>query len=582
MRRLYIATILCALLMGCTQDDWKELIMQEVTICGKSIQGDDFSSRGNATTTLADNSQISFFSQYPLEAKGEILTLHQNIWEGSHNLTWKEGATSVDVKAYCPPLPQSSGLLYNTDGQLCDMLLAKGNYPSRKPICLKFGHLFAQLNFEVDTETNERLDSVIIFPHVLLTNVDPYLATLNTTYISSESSPEMRKVTFNAHPNGIYSIILPPHDSAAVTILLKMNDGRTLHKKLANIRCLEGHTYHCRLKEKDNQIGIYTAEDFIAFTHLINNKPYKNRSLKEFGITQNGHTTYFLKKNIQFTESDKKGIMQIGCKMNENEDFGFKDTFDGQKHFLEGLEIPTRDYQFGGLFQRVKSSGCIKNLIIRRVRLGKSSNHHSDAILCGENFGNIENCQLENITVIIDQQDKGGFVVKNNGAIVNCSIDQLHLIINSYNENQATNFGGVSLFNAKNTLILNCKTDNLDCELKQNLNGIIAGICPSNNGTIANCVTDHCDHAYYPLCRTNYGQLSHAYYPAELKEKTIKHMPGAQKLFVYRFKDTFDFRQRMINYLNQWIEDTGQQEYSQFTFLHWKLIEQSIITFDSH
>lgn len=57
-----------------------------------------------------------------------------------------------------------------------------------------------------------------------------------------------------------------------------------------------GTLYQCNIKEEKNGAGIYTADDFIAFTNLINQNTYEGRSLDEFREDNgDGTYTYYLK-----------------------------------------------------------------------------------------------------------------------------------------------------------------------------------------------------------------------------------------------------------------------------------------------
>ena len=63
------------------------------------------------------------------------------------------------------------------------------------------------------------------------------------------------------------------------------------------------YTYHLKISEKTP--GIMTAEDWIAFSQLINSNTftqYKGKTLDDFGETMNGITTYYLLNDIDFKD----------------------------------------------------------------------------------------------------------------------------------------------------------------------------------------------------------------------------------------------------------------------------------------
>ena len=72
------------------------------------------------------------------------------------------------------------------------------------------------------------------------------------------------------------------------------------------------YTYHLKISEKTP--GIMTAEDWIAFSQLINSNTftqYKGKTLDDFGETINGITTYYLLNDIDFKDVDCTELKQI-------------------------------------------------------------------------------------------------------------------------------------------------------------------------------------------------------------------------------------------------------------------------------
>ena len=90
------------------------------------------------------------------------------------------------------------------------------------------------------------------------------------------------------------------------------------------------YTYHLKISEKTP--GIMTAEDWIAFSQLINSNTftqYKGKTLDDFGETMNGITTYYLLNDIDFKDVDCTELKQIGYAQTN---YYFSQTFDGQNH----------------------------------------------------------------------------------------------------------------------------------------------------------------------------------------------------------------------------------------------------------
>ena len=87
---------------------------------------------------------------------------------------------------------------------------------------------------------------------------------------------------------------------------------------------------------------------------------------------------------------------------------------------------------------------------------------------------------------------------------------------------------------------------------------------------------------YYGICHTNKpGHYYNCILPEEYKGKTIHedHESGtALKKAVY-YSDSLDEYSRMVNELNQWIED-NKSKYSQFTFRKWKTDPSEKVIFE--
>ena len=582
MKYFYITTLIFFLFIGCKEDDFQTFSTHKVTIYGSGVSClNNTNSKVNNIYHLPEGAEIAFYAYDGIESTGQIMKLHRNYWESQKEISWKDRLHSANVKAYYPPLPTTAKELYHADGQLTDVLVAQDNYPPYSTIHLLFEHLFTKVNFQIDADFNNEIQKVTITPHITLTDLDPFQAQLNTTLSESMPSEEYHKVCYTNHTNGQYSIILPPGKQITISIKILTRGNKILHKELTNLTCEQGHAYTCKLKEKGNPAGIYTAEDFIAFTHLINNQPYRQRQLDEFGTIKNGQTTYYLNNDIKFTPEERE-VLQIGCSEAHDSFHGFKDTFDGQGHCLEGFEILPGTYSFSGLFQKVLPNGCIKNLTVKNVQPVSNAGINSMAILCGENEGVIQNCRLENISLNLDKRNAGGLVAQNNGTIVNCYIENLHIKIKFYDKKTKILFGAIASCNGPRKKILNCGINHLTCEVPEKLNANITGICEGNLGIIENCVIDHYSPLFYPICAINEDFVHSCFYLNNTGSPKMVNRGEGSKKEVFTFNDNTEGRSIVTKYLNQWINKSGLNNYPQLTFLPWVLEKDFDITFDSH
>ena len=573
--KYFITALASFFCIGCIPTHFDSPASDEVIISGNQVY--EYASNGNSRSTsyLAEGSQASLFARGNIEANGSLLTLKNKFWKSSDRLTFNNAQAESEITAYCPPLPLKATDLYQSDGQLLDLLIAQTTCTPDQEIMLNFSHLFSKIIFHVDQELNARLRTFSCTINPQIVGIEPFQTTIQTDSNSNCT------ITQPANETGNYSIIVPSVNGIAIDITIKTHYGNTLQTKLTNINCQRGNAYTCGIKENQDKNGIYTAEDFIAFSYLINNLKYKDRSLNEFRTTVNGKNIYCLRNDILFTESERKKVQPIGNTLLGQTELYFNDTFDGQGHYLENLLIKTKNVLISSLFQYVGTDGIIKNLTIKRSEAFKDSYNDAVSILCGHNKGVIDNCRIENSSVG-EAVNASGLASFNAGLIINCAVNGLEFSNHASKNQRSIIFGAITKYNTGqvlNSYSLHVTVDNK----AQTIYGASA-ICQANNGDIYNCYSDYPHERITPLCSSNQKNLGYCFYPSYCERKNMNG--DGMKVADFKYHHLYSFtsrkssKQNVQNGLNYWVKEIAPQLYPNYSFLPWKLDTDLNVTFD--
>lgn len=555
MRYLITTFTLCCC-MGCVPDYNNSPTANELIIYGQQINDYCSSNKSRVQSYLEEGSKASFFSRGNIEADGNILTLNESVWKNNEPLTYNETQDQSQISVYCPPLPNQPASWHQANGQLLDLLVSQTTCHSGKPIKLNFSHLFSKLIFQLDNELNKHLQTLTcsIIPDIA--TIEPFEASIITNNKQSYS------LTFHADKANKYSILVPPVQDITLNIKIETTDGRKFEKELSTITCEKGTAYLYQIKEKGNAIGIYTAEDFIAFSYLINKRPYQKRSLKEFGSTKDGVTTYYLRDNISFTDDQRKRIQQ--CIQEDQDPNSFNEIFDGMGHQLENLLIKQAGPTFSALFPNLGETGVIKNLTLKKVELYRESYNSGLGILSCQSKGLIDNCHVINAQIYSESTCAAAICTYNAGTIMNSSAKSITFKSNN-GANYDLEFGGITEHNLGK--ILNSYASQIKCDNEKQHRNASSALCQVNDGIISNCYTDLYDPKLSPICCSNKNTINYCYNTSAEKTRNIV---SGQTLS----------NKELVARLNKWIINKAPKLYQNYTFLHWKIASNSIVTFD--
>ena len=580
MRLIFLTMVVGILFMGCEECAVEDIADAEVTVCGNGVSGDWRTEYGGRSTeVLEEGTTLSFFARRGILAENKRLTLSEGAWRGGKALCWEAEAQEALVTAYCPTLPEA-GNYYLPDGQLRDVLVCREDYGYREPVVLHFVHAMAKVVFKLGEGLNRQVKRLTLTPSVHLTGIEAYSG--QTTV---EAGGKGFERCFSQQADGCYAILVPPTHPIAVSMCLETVTGACYRTELAGMTCQQGHCYVANVAKKENQLGIYTAEDFIAFTHLINGKAYGGRSLEEFGEMSGERMTYRLKADIRFTEEERKRICQIGhSRVNGVLTEGFQEVFDGENHVLENLVLPTPGCDASGLFREVGKTGIVKDLTLRKVQiLNVKPNISAVDFLCYKNSGRIDHCQLIEGSIQSVRDKNAGLVSYNHGWITNCSVQGLAIDLSRY-EKLSVACGGIINQNQQSGQLLNSYATGITIKWKKKINAVSA-LCHYNVGVISNCYSGECGSEVHPLSHSNHQKVTYCHYPSSWKGKDVlgpeTSKEAIERSHVEPYAHTPQAKGELVRKLNTWIEDIGRKEYPECLFLPWKVEAETTVTFDS-
>lgn len=549
---LSFVTILILSVTACTHDsiiNIKSENYSQVIITGNSTNGfSDKESRTGCIEQIPAGDSIVFFSTGGIKAEGNILNYENGLWTGLEDNKWYTEEGSANITAYYPVIKGIDDL-YHNNGELRDIVYCKDTFNNGETINLTFNHIFAKLAINIDKKLNEDIVKVHINVPLKVNAID-----LKTAEYSVTTSTE-GTISFDRNDDGRYEAIIPAQNGMDLSIKLEGNELPSEYIKINETEFNSGYEYICNVR-KDEQNGIYTTEDFIAFTHLINGETeYEGKSLEDFYSVIDGKRVFKLYNDLSFTDEEADSIAVIE---------EFNDIFDGNNHTISNLKIKTRYRANFCLID--KNNGEIKNLTIDKCTFDypEFNNATAGCLFVNHNYGIIDNFHLINglINMKTDEERKtfGGLSFLNKGTIVNSSIS--NLILGSNNA-----ILGIFVYQ-NNGNILNCRINN---NINKNTTSkYSACISRFNTGYLYNILITEYKSAYYGICYVNEGVYERCIIHQSYKNnnKICYSNTNPQPCKYETFSDIEVEKENLANLLNSWIEE-NQSNYPNITFRKW-------------
>ena len=522
-----------------------------VSITGNSMCGfSNKSSRAATISQIPENGQIMFYSTGGIIADGDTLTLENGLWTGLKNDKWDTSGNDASIAAYYPVINTAD--LYSENGELQDIVWCKTTAKLGDNVNLSFSHMFAKLVINIESELNDTVKDVKVKIPSKINGINFY-----TGEISFEEDG-YAEVTLPQKYNGKYEIFIPASNECNITLDITCNKGKKYNPSINNSEYKAGYEYICNVKLSNKGKGIYTTDDFIAFTHLINGETeYNGRTLEEFYVMDDGKRVFNLYNDLSFTDEEALLIKQIG-----SSDSNFEDIFNGNNHILDGITLNDNETteNYCGIFRNIGTNGIIKNLIINNINLSSSSTKYKfGSLFVGYNKGLIDNCHIMSGKIYLNDETYGGFNFTNDGIIINCSISNLSL----------SNTNGIlGIFaHQNNSTIINCLINN---NINKKADGISSSVISVNNkGRLYNIFVNGYYSGYYGICGNNAGHYDNCILPIEYKNKYIyEPEKGLSLIRIVKFYEDLDTeKQNIVDSLNKWLE--GLETSRPLTFRRW-------------
>lgn len=516
---------------------------------------------------MENGDKILMYATGGLTADAEELTYANGIWQQASPITWDEQAKDAEVLAYYPAENIKDNNLYQKNGALIDVLYNSQTVTYKNNITLSFGHLFSKLNFIIDKSLNNKIEYVEFTPSATVNHIDLPTA----TYVCSEQSNRTIRIARQDSRN--YSLIIPADENLSVGITLVTANGC----KTATVAARaykRGTLYQCNIKEEKNGAGIYTSDDFIAFTNLINQNTYEGRSLDEFREDNgDGTYTYYLKNDIVLTDEDNAKIL-----LGKNERIVFNDVLDGMNHTISNLKIMPGTSKPYRLALLMNNEGTVKNVKLNNAQ-GTFSQKSYLALLVAYNKGLIDNCHVKNSTITVDNeasdQNTGAIAALNIGVIINCSCEGVS--IKSKKKNTYLSAGMiVSNHNSVKGKVMNCYAYN--CNVTNA--ALAGGICVRmlNGSTVENCYTRKI--TFNNIKTSSRGELVASFSDSFVKncfyeygKRAIGEQATPKSNLAYSATITDPAQaiptNEVATRLNKWISTTGISNFSEYKFTEW-------------
>lgn len=558
-------------LYGCTDNSLYHDSTDKIRITGNSYRAaftDSLpASSKDRSFSLEPGSQILLNAEGGLLKDKEVLTYSGNQWNAPNGLLLSDGENPTKITALYPVY---AGLVYTEENlysgdSLEDVLYVHDIFPAGENIHLQFKHLFSALAFHLSEELQNEFQQIdITYPAVV-----SKVLTESAEVILNISKSQTVSVTQNSS-SGNYSLIIPPGENMSVTVAIQAG-GKNYATVLPPKTFIGNEEYRYHLKISDKVPGIITAEDWIAFSKLINSTKlteYNGKTLKDFGETADGVTTYYLLSNIDFQGVDCSQLEHVG---GQNNTRNFEDIFDGKGHTISNL-TPKSFYGTTGLFGVAGSNSKIKNIHLKACNVTltpKNGSKSGTAMLAGINHGIISNCSLEESSINSTAQSTptGGLVGHSYGTIINCFVQGTTL------KSGSSSCGGITGYSQGN--IINCfSANNSITSTKTNSGGISGRSADASSTNISNCYV-------YALKvrKTNgglfYGEaensiINHCFYSPTTGTTYASNLIGSSSnnqilntvLFINNSTPIYEL-------LNEWIVSEAPALYPEFTFTPW-------------
>ena len=556
MKQFRLFFIFCiSLLMGCVSE---AIVPNTTPIIG------NISTRGNSYSenSLPVGSTALFNTSGDIIIQNQIFTFDGNYWKGEEDIPWTGTCTSTNLTALHPG---KNGEYLITEqpyvnNELIDVLIAQATITNESKIDLDFKHLFSMLTIHIQSPLKDAVTEIsLTAPKVTKVNANGNLEISGT-----------HTTTPTINTEGNYTFIIPFLEDCSLTLTFTLNDQDTPISYPLTHTFLSGYKYECNVTDKKKP-GIYSAEDLIEFSKIINKK--KVGDLNKFGeLQEDGRMLYRLWADIDFSDKEINELIPIGYY--DGASVIFSSIFDGQGHTISNLTLPDKsvnnnvDAGHSGLFGYIGNNGVVKNLQIMNAKTVESPSCSNVGGIAAKSKGKILNCTVKHSSFTAAS---GGYV----GAICGNMTDGY--IKNCYTQNNTltapkNGYAG-GIIGGSCGKILNSYTYDNSYHIGSDgyVGGIVCSISHLYTLEIVNCYVMHSNYfnknwgAIIGVPQENKYIFDNLFYNGGNIIANDKNTYPNIHLY-----ENFSLEEKHISILlNDWIENTGKTKYQELTFKNW-------------
>ena len=568
MRHRIILLLALCVCSACQQDD-AAFERNKLLFTGNQYLFNEVHTSASGPSFLPEGSQLLINMTGGATLSNKVLTYKGTQWNCDEPLYRSSNEHPLHFTAIHPVLQTYEHTDLYEDSKLKDILYTQQSVHADHAIQLDLKHLFSKLTFVVDESLRQGLEQIQIKVSKRVKQIH-----IDASQIAPEIEDHELTIQQVCNNESQYSFIIPPSADVHITLTLKYQ-GKTSTHTIEQTVYEASHAYQCNVKKQENRIGISNVEDLLTFAHLyVGSSSYKgDKTLADFGTTENGTTTYRLLNDIEFTSNEKEKFIGIG-----NVEIPFQDIFDGQGYTIKNLSPSIyRNQKYKGLFQYIGENGCVKNLSLKNAQFVKYEQDANLGILTEVNKGLLFNCSVDNATLSnkkkLNNRYIGIIAAFSNGNIINCSVTNSSLASNAI-------IGGIC--GQANGNIVNSYVANTVINNNSDYHG---GICAIGNNTlnISNCyakvISTNAQKVLYSFVNLPYGaHLNNCFYhrfndlTTSVGDGTVQKQNV--KSFNQDFRGTFDPSIKIIDELNKWVDSHANQIPS---LSHWKETNQENI-----
>lgn len=535
-------------------------------------------SSADQSFTLNSGSRILLNASGSLQINNEVLTYIDNQWKAGNEFDWTSMVENTNITALYPVYPDLAYTKENLyrDESLEDILYVNDEFPAGIPINLQFKHLFSLLTLHVDEKLQTDFQKIEVTCPLVVSSIEP-----ESVQMILETNEAHTSSITQISSSGNYSFIVPPAENVTISIDIHTN-GKKYSTLLQSKSFIGNQEYIYNLKTSEKTPGIVTAEDWIAFSRLINHNnitEYNGKTLNDFGEIIDGAMTYRLLNDIDFEGVDCTNLEHVGSYL-PNDGPHFSGIFDGQGYIISNL-TPVTKWATTGLFGAIDRNSIIKNLHVKSCNVSITKNSNSTAqgtsILVGYNKGKILNCSVEDCKITANPTDRnqsaytGGVAGTSTGQIINCYVKNINIDYSNKSKINAKPAGGLA--GSSQGLILNCYSTNNIIKNRGSYNGGICGEV-SKAAHIENCYVYSIDQVATKgllAGKADNSFFSHNCYYNTTVQLIGQNTQANQISENIKYTNTFTDEAGIPIYqlLNQWIDETAPTLYPNYTFIRW-------------